>query len=202
MSDTKSTANETAAGERRLNMRRGNENGYIDLETMEFVAASLPEEKQPVNPEPSCMCGMFPNPHSHNLIDPVTEKSNQPTEKLRECPPLLPCPFCGTEPVTLADGRVFCQLARCSAFYTRFTTPEQWNTRAVPTPASDERAAALEDAAQMFDELFNCYTATKCAAQGREEFARLRAIAETYQEAARRIRSRIATTPASAEKER
>lgn len=54
------------------------------------------------------------------------------------------------------------------------------------------RAAVEGDAlAAMFDELYNCYTASKCAAGGRgerEEYLRLKGMAEAYQDAAKRCR--------------
>lgn len=56
-------------------------------------------------------------------------------------------------------------------------------------------AAVVDDEAlaAMFDELFNCYTASKCAVTGSDEFHRenyhyLKGMAEAYQDAARRCR--------------
>lgn len=60
--------------------------------------------------------------------------------------------------------------------------------------ARDERAAA------MFRELYNCYTASKCAAGqtgNREEFLRLKGMAEAYQDAEHRIldKKSVTSTP-------
>ncbi|HEX2878776.1 MAG TPA: Lar family restriction alleviation protein [Polyangiaceae bacterium] len=63
---------------------------------------------------------------------------------------LLPCPFCGGEPVTVIKrenaGRigVFCGVGACAAFYARFATVEQWNTRATPADIA-ERARRIAE---------------------------------------------------------
>ena len=64
----------------------------------------------------------------------------------------------------------------------RYTRPE--------FPIRDEASStqSVEALAGMFTELYNCHTASKCAADDHEEFLKLKGMAEAYQDAARRCR--------------
>lgn len=104
---------------------------------------------------------------------------------------LLQCPWCPTEQrklIPTQDAALGLIVHDTDCFLgnlerRQVLTPlgiRLWNTRA--TASDTERLAA------MFTELYNCRTASKCAANDRETFLQLRGQAEAYQDAARRCR--------------